>query len=130
MRYDILKLGDNMNYDWLIDQLSKMKYAAMDYQMDWQATRFTLDGKMFALIGENKEKKEIISLKTNPDDGQILISLYPEITEGYYLNKRHWISISLEGNLSDVLLQDLIFKSYQLVFQSLPKKRQKELDLI
>jgi predicted DNA-binding protein (MmcQ/YjbR family) len=119
-----------MNYSMLVDSLTKMKHAVKDYQMEWQATRFTIDGKMFALIGENKEKIEIISLKTDPNDGQILRSLYPEITEGYYLNKLHWISIRLDGNLSDDIFHDLILKSYQLVYQSLSKKRQKELEQI
>jgi predicted DNA-binding protein (MmcQ/YjbR family) len=114
---------------WLEDALSKMKHAVKDYQMDWQATRFMLDGKMFAMIGENKEKEDIISLKVDPAYGDMLKQQYKDITSGYYLNKLHWISIRLEGSVPDDLMRMLISKSYHLVSQTLTKKRLEELDI-
>jgi len=43
------------------------------------------------------------------------------------MNKRHWISISLSGELSDEMLIDLVDNSYDLVFSNLKKADKIEL---
>ncbi len=42
------------------------------------------------------------------------------------MNKTHWISISLNGEISAGLFKELISHSYQLVFSGLTKKMQRE----
>ena len=38
-----------------------------------------------------------------------------EIKEGYYMNKKHWNSIYVNGNLSQEFLKEQIKNSYELV---------------
>jgi len=38
------------------------------------------------------------------------------------MNKKHWNTIRLEGNLPDSLVKELITHSYDLVYDSLPRK--------
>ena len=116
-----------MKYLWIDEYCINKKGAVKDYQMDWEATRYLLDGKMFVMIGQNKEKKDIISLKLEPTYGQFLRKEYKDIVPGYYLNKEHWNSIDLNGNVEDTLLKELIDQSYALILKSLSKVKQKEI---
>ena len=121
-------MGDIMKYLWIDEYCLNKKGIVKDYQMEWEATRYLLAGKMVAMIGQNKEKKDIISLKLDPVYGQFLRSEYKDIVPGYYLNKEHWNSIDLSGDLADDLLRELIDQSYELIFKSLTKSKQKEIE--
>ena len=81
--------------------------------------------KMFALA--NVEVGDFVTLKALPDDGAALRAQYDFVREGYYMNKRHWITVDLVENVAMDELRELIEESYRLVFESLPKRRQAEL---
>ena len=70
--------------------------------------------KMFALISENKVPLRL-SLKCEPSLSDILRNKYDEIMPGYHLNKKHWNTIILTGQLSLEEIQGLIRHSYGLV---------------
>lgn len=70
--------------------------------------------KMFALISEGKEPVQI-SLKCDPELAKLLRQKYDEVMAGYHLNKKHWNTIVLSGQLSLTEIQDLIRHSYDLV---------------
>ncbi|WP_331836600.1 MmcQ/YjbR family DNA-binding protein [Erysipelothrix piscisicarius] len=54
--------------------------------------------------------------------------MYPGvITEGYYMNKVHWISIRMDKDVDEPLIETLINESYELIFKSLTKKIQSEI---
>lgn len=103
--------------------------ATHDYQTDWQADRYHVGGKMFAMIGGDSEGKPIITLKCEPNHAEELRETYEDIIPGYYMNKTHWNSIYLDADLSADLLERLIQHSYDLVFEKLPKKAQKQITL-
>jgi len=81
-------------------------------------------GKMFALI--DLDKIPSVNLKCDPERSIDLRERYDEIIPGYHMNKQHWNTVLLEGNLPDNLVAGLIDHSYELVFASLPKKVQEE----
>ncbi|MEK4425480.1 MmcQ/YjbR family DNA-binding protein [Solibacillus sp. FSL K6-1523] len=99
-----------------------------DYQVDWQADRYHVGGKMFAMMGGDVERKPIITLKCDPARAEELRETYPGIIPGYYMNKTHWNSIYFDSDLSNELIENLILHSYQLVFEKLTKKVQNEID--
>jgi predicted DNA-binding protein (MmcQ/YjbR family) len=72
------------------------------------------DEKMFALLPENKSPMTL-SLKCDPVLGKILREKYESVMEGYHLNKKHWITILLTGQLTDDEVEGLILHSYNLV---------------
>ncbi len=71
-------------------------------------------GKMFALIQEDKLPLRI-SLKCNPALSVILREKYETVVGGYHLNKKHWNTIILTGQLPWEEVRGLIRHSYQLV---------------
>lgn len=116
-----------MKYDWIDEFCLSMRGVSKDFKMEWEATRFLIRSKMFVMIGCNKEKEEIISLKLNPEYGLLLRSEYKDIQPGYYLNKDYWNSINLDGIVPDDLLKELIHQSYELVFHTFSKKQQEKI---
>ncbi len=70
--------------------------------------------KMFALIPEGKNPVQI-SLKCDPQLAKLLREKYETVLEGYHLNKKHWNTILLTGQLTDDEVTGLILHSYNLV---------------
>jgi predicted DNA-binding protein (MmcQ/YjbR family) len=71
-------------------------------------------GKMFALIPEGSDPVRV-SLKCDPQLSLILREKYESVMPGYHLNKKHWNTIVLSGQLEWEEIQDLIRHSYLLV---------------
>ncbi|MET3732269.1 MmcQ/YjbR family DNA-binding protein [Moheibacter stercoris] len=89
---------------------------------------FKVGGKIFALSGlDNPEFS--VNLKCDPTYAEELRENYEEVQPGYHMNKKHWNTISFEGNLSEELLQKLIDHSYELVVKSLSKQKRLEFGL-
>lgn len=72
------------------------------------------ESKMFALIPEDKSPVNI-SLKCDPQLSEILREKYETVMPGYHLNKKHWNTIILSGQLPWEEVQSLILHSYNLV---------------
>lgn len=77
-------------------------------------------GKMFALISLHATPLRV-SLKCDPIDSQFLRDTYPAIQPGYHLDKRHWISVVMDGSIPEAELLVLFDQSYRLVVKGLPK---------
>ncbi len=71
-------------------------------------------GKMFGLISEGKNPVRL-SLKCDPTLAITLREKYDEVMPGYHLNKKHWNTLVLAGQLGWPEVQDLIRHSYELV---------------
>jgi predicted DNA-binding protein (MmcQ/YjbR family) len=71
-------------------------------------------GKMFAVCVTSSEPLDI-SIKCEPALGESLRREHDAIVEGYHLNKRHWITVTLNQDVSDAMVLDLIQDSYDLV---------------
>jgi len=116
-------------YGWLDEFFLSQVGVTTDYKPEWQATRYFIGGKMFAMCGGDKYGKPIVTLKLEPAHGQALRQQYEHIVPGYYMNKEHWNSLYLEGDVPDDVLQAMVKESYQLILKSLSKKAQSEIDL-
>ena len=77
----------------------------------------TDENKMFALLVEQASPLRL-SLKCDPLLAETLRAKYESILPGYHLNKRHWNTVILTGQVSWEELVDLISHSYQLVGSS------------
>lgn len=73
--------------------------------------------KMFALISEGKTPVRL-SLKCDPELSKRLRAKYEEVMPGYHLNKKHWNTMVLTGQLEWDEVKDLIRHSYELVTNS------------
>jgi predicted DNA-binding protein (MmcQ/YjbR family) len=65
-----------------------------------------------------------LSLKVDPEDSISLREEFPDITPGYHLNKKHWITVALGAGVPDDLVEDLIRGSHDLVRPKVPRVRQ------
>ncbi len=92
-----------------------MPNARLDYPFGEDVAVYKAEDKMFALIPEKKQPPISISLKCDPALAEVLRDKYETVMEGYHLNKKHWNTLLLTGQLSDEEVQDLIRHSYILV---------------
>jgi predicted DNA-binding protein (MmcQ/YjbR family) len=72
------------------------------------------EGKMFALISEGKEPVNL-SLKCDPQLATVLRDKYETVMPGYHLNKKHWNTLVLTGQIPWEDIKGLIRHSYDLV---------------
>lgn len=120
-------------YDWLDAFLLGLPGAEKDFKAEWGWHRYLLDGKMFAAAcqpgPEHKgyDCRELLTLKCEPLLGELMRAEYPDIVPGFYMDKRSWISVFLDGGVPDDVLRDLCERSHRLVLDKLTKKRQKEI---
>ena len=91
-----------------------MPGAKLDYPFGEDVAVYKVKDKMFALIQEKKEPVRL-SLKCDPLLAETLRQKYESVLPGYHLNKKHWNTIILSGQLEWPEVQDLIRHSYNLV---------------
>ena len=89
---------------------------------------FKVMGKMFALTDVNDFTS--INLKCDPETGVELRERYSSVQPGYHMNKKHWITVILDGTIPDKQVLSWIDNSYQLVVRSLSKSLKEELKAI
>jgi len=108
--------------------LSK-KGVTEHFPFDEDTLVFKVGGKMFALSSLSQWEKGIpsVNLKCNPERAQELRAQFDDIRPGYHMNKLHWNTITINRDVSDTLIKQLIDHSYELVFSSLPKKMQSDI---
>ena len=103
-----LKRGDVEGF------ISKLKGSKLDFPFGENVAVYKVKDKMFALIPESKEPISL-SLKCAPELAVLLQEKYESVMPGYHLNKKHWITIVLTGQLPLEEIKDLIILSYNLV---------------
>ncbi len=109
-----------MNKYKLEKMLISFKGADASYPFGPDARVFKVMGKMFALVSQ-KDQPPRVTLKCAPADAETLVSQFESVIPGYYMNKKHWITVSLTTEVSDAMLNQLARDSYQLVMAKLSK---------
>ncbi len=107
--------------------LSGFNGSESSYPFGPEALVFKIMGKMFALVSQ-EEKEVRVTLKCTPADAEVLVSEFESIIPGYYMNKKHWITISLTGEVPDKMITDLASESYKLVMSKLTKADRTKLE--
>lgn len=104
-----------MNHKEVEEYVLSMPNARLDYPFGKEVAVYkTADDKMFALIPEGADPVRI-SLKCDPQLATTLREKYESVLPGYHLNKKHWNTIILSGQLDWEEVKDLIRHSYNLV---------------
>ena len=100
--------------------------AVKEFPFGEDVAVYKVMNKMFALVGFN-EGLININLKCMPDDALGYRDIYKCVIPGYHMNKKHWNTIILNGEMKDEILIDMIDDSYGLVVSKLTKKEKAEL---
>ena len=70
--------------------------------------------KVFAIYDPETTPRQL-TLKCDPEHGEVLRAEHRAIGPGYHMNKRHWITVTLDGSLAPTLIEELIEDSFDLV---------------
>ena len=122
-----------MRYEWLDEYLLSLPGAEKDYKPEWSWFRYMVRGKLFAAVcSPGPEHRtygghDLVNLKCDPAEAELLRARYPDILPGFYTDKRNWIACFLDGGLPDEVLRDLCAGSHRLILEKLPKYVQSEL---
>jgi predicted DNA-binding protein (MmcQ/YjbR family) len=76
---------------------------------------FKVNGKIFALV--NLDGDLSINLKCDPVLAIDIREKYSSVTPGYHMNKKHWNTIRLDGNVPDKEVFLWIDHSYNLIIK-------------
>lgn len=106
-----------MDHKTVEEYVLSMPNAKLDYPFGEDVAVYKAGDKMFALIAEGKDPVRI-SLKCDPQLAETLREKYDSVMPGYHLNKKHWNTIVLSGQLGWEEVKDLIRHSYLLVTES------------
>jgi len=106
---------------------SCLKGTSEDFPFDFTTLVFKVGDKMFALTDIDSEELWI-NLKCDPFLSLELRSIYPQITPGYHMNKKHWNTVLVDGEIPDEEIFKLIDHSYELVFNKLKKSVREEIE--
>ncbi|ASN38307.1 cytoplasmic protein [Arthrobacter sp. 7749] len=104
------------------NRVEELPGAELEYPFgpDWDV--YKVRGKVFMLLTEITGEP-IIIVKANPEDSKTLREQHQDITPGYHMNKKHWITLKPCGDLQKVLVDDLVTESYLLVVEKLPRAK-------
>ena len=83
---------------------------------------------MFALT--DVEDFASINLKVDPEIAIELQERYTSVKEAHHMNKKHWITVIVDGKIPDKLICQWIDNSYDLVRAGLSKSVRANLDLL
>lgn len=107
-----------MNHKQVEEYLLSFPKTKLDYPFGKEAAVYKVkvgdDDKMFAIISEGSSPVRI-SLKCDPQLAEILREKYISVMPGYHLNKKHWNTIVLSGEIEWAEIQGFIQLSYDLV---------------
>lgn len=111
-----------MTPDALLEFCLSLPQAVETFPFGEETSVFRTSGndKIFALSSLGSEPLKV-SLKCDPEEGEALRAEFPQITPGYHLNKRHWITIVLDGHVPDALVEQQIRGSHALVRPKVPR---------
>jgi predicted DNA-binding protein (MmcQ/YjbR family) len=118
-----------MNLETYYEYCLSKKGVTESFPFDEDTLVFKVGGKMFALssLSQWEKGEPSINLKCDPERAQELRAQYDVIEPGYHMSKMHWNTIAVNAAVSDLLVKELIDHSYELVFRSLTKKMQNEI---
>ena len=106
----------------LIDLCLTFPGAYEDYPFDdltetdnpWAAMRHNVNKKGFAFIYK-RGGHLCVNLKCDPFEADFLRQAFQSVTPAYHMNKTHWNTITVGGDVAESELRRMIEKSYDLI---------------
>ena len=115
-----------MTFKQLETYIMKKKGVTYDYPFDEKTRVYRIAEKMFALTSEEKPVR--VNLKCDPIYALELRSIYEGVIAGYHMSKKHWNTVTIEeSDVDRESVKELIDHSYELICNSLTKKKREAL---
>jgi predicted DNA-binding protein (MmcQ/YjbR family) len=109
-----------MNVEDFRDYCLSKEGVTESFPFDSSTIVFKIGGKLFALAGI--EFFASVNLKCDPERSIELRETFNGINPGFHMNKKHWNTVTVESDVPNQLLLELIDHSFDLVYKSLTKK--------
>lgn len=110
-----------MNVEDLRDYCLLKPGTTEEFPFDNETLVFKIGGKIFLLI--RLAPGNSFNVKCDPERAVMLREQYTEIVPGFHMNKKHWNTVYMDGNLKTDLLKELIDHSYELVLAGFSKNQ-------
>ncbi len=109
-----------MRIDRYYDLVLGMPEATEDFPFGPDVAVFKVGGRMFATLNADGPPFRT-NLKCDPLRALELREEYASVLPGYHMNKKHWNTVELAGDVPDDVIAELVRHSYELVRTKLPR---------
>ncbi len=116
-----------MNIEELREYCLSLPQVTEDMPFDDETLVFKVGGRMFCFASLTGDLK--MNLKCDPAEAIEIRETFQAVTPGFHMNKNHWNTVSVDGSISDSMLQVWILRSYKLVVAKLTKAERSSLGL-
>jgi predicted DNA-binding protein (MmcQ/YjbR family) len=110
-------------FNWLKDYVLNKPETLLDFPFGDDVYVFKVKNKMFALLGYRNDQLSL-NLKCDPSEALMLRDIFPAITTGYHMDKKHWNTIFIDGSVPKGEMERMIDNSFKLVVSKMTKKDQ------
>jgi len=110
-----------MDPDELSAFLIELNGAVEEYPFGPETRVHKVSGKIFAIDTPDAPAPSI-TLKALPENVPRLIASVDGIAPGYHMNKRHWVTVALDGRVPADHVRELIMESHAIIVHALPKR--------
>ena len=101
--------GDGLEFLW--DKFPDVAITRRKDNSKWYAVFFVLSKNKLKI--DSQERVDVIDLRVSPENLSQLID-NKNFFEAYHMNKKHWISICLDGKIPTTFVLKLLEESYNL----------------
>ena len=91
----------------------KMPFTNVPDKYSRDVLCFYVGSKWFCFV--NIEVFDFCCIKCDPNESGELQARYSEITPGWHMNKKYWITMLLDGSVSEAKILDFLDLSYDLI---------------
>ena len=88
----------------------------------WAVICHRVNKKSFAFIYE-RGRRLCVNLKCEPSEADFLRGVFEDVTLGYHMNKTHWNTVNLGGDVQEGELQRMVEQSYNLIKPKMKRKK-------
>lgn len=117
-----------MNIEQLQSYCLQKKAVSESFPFDSETLVFKVGNKAFLLVGLNDPTH--FNVKCDPEEAIQQRENHPEVQPGYHMNKKHWNTVRMDGDLPESFLRKVIDDSYRLVLEGMSKKERAAIETI
>ncbi|CAJ0997811.1 putative protein YjbR [Sodalis praecaptivus] len=117
-----------------MDQSTLLSYcmtkpgAVQSVRQEWQANQIKVGEVMFAMT-HTVDGRPAVSLKSSAEMAEALRSAFNAAVPGERLNKAHWSTLFLHGDIPDSQFYQLVDASWQWAVAGLPEATRQTLNI-
>lgn len=105
------------------DHAEELPGAGLEHPFGPEWEVYKVRGKVFMLMTQVTGEPMVI-LKSAPEEAAALRHEHVEISPGYHMNKKHWITLEGGNTIDEALVKELVTDSYRLVVDGLARSQQ------